>query len=334
MFNLFLNAARTSHQWEFMWHHIEPLITTLLNEGSHISLKLAVVRASPHLPWLRFINGERLARSWAAAALVVPYTDEVGQTVVDTLLQITSDDALRPHIPVGMWTWLNKPPSLPPVCWGRRCGNRLDTIGIVRALGDIEILKSYLLLVLSEWDYHDLPGMPISIREDFCGIGMGHHRKDLLQRLNHVLGQLDLGLEHLRQHNPNLDEYDIRRTKRECEELKAVLLEVDGEANDMLTREPLGLVIPFNLLTPTDMHRMPLSVRVRTPFPVSIVARPNHPSLLPPIYNSLSLFSNRGVAAVLVESPVVFVAIVTCPSSCLFLQLCIAFGVILFCSLE
>jgi len=238
LFNLFLNAARASHQWRFVWRHVEPLVATILNaEGSHVSSKRAVVLASPHLPWLDFVNGERLTKLWAAAASEITYSDEVGLAVVDTLLQIASDDTLRPYIPVGIWSWLNKPRSLTPICWGRYCANHTDTIKTVRALGNIETLKSYLLLALSEWDYPDLHGTCASIREDFGGIGMQHHREDLLRHLDHVLGELGLGLEHLRPHNMNLHEFRIQRTKEQYEELKAVLLEVDGEAINTLCRE-------------------------------------------------------------------------------------------------
>ena len=242
MLDLFLNAVRASYQWEFTWHRVEPLITTLLNEESHASMKLVAIQVSPHLPWRGFTNSGHLAQLWAAATSAVPYTDEVGQNVVDTLLQIASDDTLRSHIPTTMWSWVNKPQALPPICWGRYCGNRTDTIEIVRALGNTDTLKSYLLLCLSEWDYPDLRGMRTSIREDFGGIGMGHHRGDLLRRLDHVLEQLGLGLEHLRQHKPDLTGYSVRRMKEEYGELKAVLLGVDVEANGMLTCEPPRLV--------------------------------------------------------------------------------------------
>lgn len=247
LFSLFLNAARASHLWRFVWRHVEPLVATILNEKSHVSSKRAVVLASPHLPWLEFVNGERMTKLWAAAASEVPYTDEVGPAVVDTLLQIASDDTLRPHIPVGMWSWLDKPRSLPPICWGRYCANHTDTVKIVRAHGNIETLKSYLLLALSEWDYPDLHGTCASIREDFSGIGMRHHREDLLRHLDHVLGELGLGLEHLQPHNMNIHEHRIQRTKEQYEELKAVLLEVDGEAMNVLTRESLRSDILFCL---------------------------------------------------------------------------------------
>lgn len=256
MISLLLDAARASGQGEFMWSRVEPLVATLFNEEDHASLKLVVIRVSPHLPWLKFTDGGDLVRLWIATASVVPYTDETGQAVIDTLLQITSCDSLRPHVPVGsgLWTWLNRLPSLPPVCWGRHCGNSSDAIRTVRALGDVETLKSYLLLVLSEWDSPDFHGVSVSFGEDFGGIGMWHHRKDILRSLNRILGQLEMGLDHLRRSNPNLGRYPgIWRLKRDYEELKLILLRVDREANDMLTREPPRLLVLFGLLTSTDM---------------------------------------------------------------------------------
>jgi hypothetical protein len=96
-----------------------------------------------------------MVAGWAVAASAVPYTEEAGQSVVDILLHIASVDSLRPHIPTGIWTWLNKRPSLPPKCVGRSRGSSGDVVRQVRALRDTEILKSYLLLVLSEWDCID-----------------------------------------------------------------------------------------------------------------------------------------------------------------------------------
>jgi hypothetical protein len=71
---------------------------------------------------------------------------------------------------------------------------------------DLETSKSssHTFFVWSEWDcLYDsgLDEMQASIREDFGGIGMGHHREDLIKRLDHVLGQLDLGLEYFKQHS-------------------------------------------------------------------------------------------------------------------------------------
>jgi len=100
---------------------------------------------------------------------------------------------------------LNERPSFPPVCWGRFYGSTGGFLRTVRALGDIEILKSCLPLVWSEWDEPgpvNLYEMYASLWEGFSGIGMEHHRQDVLRRLDHVLGQLDLRPEHL---HPKLD---------------------------------------------------------------------------------------------------------------------------------
>ena len=72
------------------------------------------------------------------------------------------------------------------------------------------------------------------IREDFSGIWVGYHREDLLQRLDYILRQLDLGLGHLQQHKPSISASDIWQMRGQYEQLKEVLLEVDREAIDRL----------------------------------------------------------------------------------------------------
>lgn len=240
---VFLRLARASGQWGFMWHRVRLLVATLLQEESPARLKRAVLLALPHLPWTNFTNGQHLVQPWAAAASVFPYTDEIGQSVIDTLLHIASQDSLRPHIPVDMWLWLNHRPAFPLVCWGRFQGTQREVIQTVRALGNIKILKSYMLLVWSERGYLGFLGlheMCASIQEDFSGIGMGGHREDLLRHLDHVLSQLDLGLGHLRRDEPSLNGGDIEYMKYEYGELKEVLLGVDREAVIALTRELPG----------------------------------------------------------------------------------------------
>ena len=101
---------------------------------------------------------------------------------------------------VGSNKWLTYPF---PDCLGQRRGSSGDVVHQVQALGDVEILKSYLLLVWSEWDYIDnqqsggLTKMLITLREDFSGIWMWCHQQDLIEWLDHILGQLDRGLNHL-----------------------------------------------------------------------------------------------------------------------------------------
>jgi hypothetical protein len=55
-----------------------------------------------------------MMRLWITAASALPYTDEVGERVVDALLGMATRDNLRPHIPVVAWDWLNKRPDLSP----------------------------------------------------------------------------------------------------------------------------------------------------------------------------------------------------------------------------
>lgn len=242
MFDVLLRVAKVSMQGGFIWHHLESPVTALLDEERLISLKRTTLLVSPHIPWQQLRNGEHLVRLWAAAASAVPYTDDIGQSVVDTLLQIAHLDPLSPHIPVAMWSWLNKRPSLHPICWGRYWGTDRNVLRSVRTLSDIRILKSYLLLVWSEWDSLWTEGfdeMCTLIQEDFSGIGMGDHRQDLLQHLDCVLERLDLGLEHLQRHKPSLDGGAIQWMKAQYGKLERILLEVDERARTTLTRELL-----------------------------------------------------------------------------------------------
>ena len=239
---------------------------------------------SPYADWELVSNTDTVTQ-WAAAASAVPYTEEVCQSVVDTLLHIASVAKLQPHIPTNIWAWLKKQPSLPPVCYGRWEGAQCGVVRRVRELGDVEILEAYFLLVWSEWNviYPDgLTEMCTSIREDLCGIGMGRHREVLVGRLDHVLGQLDSGSGHLRQHNPILNEYHIQTARGDYRELKEVLLEMDREALEILTSTPLRLTNLFGLLTTADTHRIPLDVRLCAPSSVSVVARSRHSPLIPP----------------------------------------------------
>ena len=242
MLDALLDTARLPG-W-LMWARVKPFLHMLFNEASH----RAIVLMSPHVDWRSLGDHKDLVHRWAVAASTVPYTEVVGQSVVDTLLHIASIDSLRPHIPVSIWAWLEKPPSLPPVCLGRSSGTKGDVVRHVRSLGDIEILKSYFLLVWSEWGTIRQDGglteMQISIREDFSGIGMGSHREDLIKRLDYILEQLDRGLGYFEPHAPIIYEQDIRRVKEQYTELKEALLEVDGEAVDILTRTFPKITIP------------------------------------------------------------------------------------------
>ena len=196
-----------------MWHRIRQPFTALLDGGSPVSLRRAAILASPHLPWWNPAIDRHFIQLWAAAAWAIPYADDVGQCVADTLLLIASQESLRPHIPTDMWSWLNKRPCLPPACAGSSRGAERDVVRTVRGLGDVEILTSYLLLVWSEWNYlhpDGLDEMCGSIREDLNGAGLGDHRRDLLQCLDRILGRLDFGLGPTRQREQDLGEDNIR----------------------------------------------------------------------------------------------------------------------------
>ena len=148
-----------------------------------------------------------------------------------------------------------------------------DVVCQVRALGDIGVLKSYLLLLWSEWYHIDywsggLAEMRASIREDFGGIGMGHHRGDLIEQLDYFLEQLNsrwVIYAAIIEGPVNT----IQSTKELYEELKRLLLEVDGEAMKTLYRMPLWLIC-FGLLTPVDIYRVSLNLHVLSTSPVPI----------------------------------------------------------------
>jgi len=253
MVDALLGVVRVPKVGPFM---AQPIATLLGGAGPDFPSRF-VTLMSPYADWGPESNTKTVTR-WAAAALEVPYTEETGQSVVDTLLQIASIDPLTPHIPVDIWAWLKKRPYLPPMCRGRSVGTRAHIVGRVRELGDIEILESYFLLVWSEWDivYSDvgLAAMHISILEDFGGIGMGRRREVLIKRLDRVLGQLDRGIGHLNQHNPTISERHIPAAREQYEKLKRVLLEVDREALGVLTRTSFRSINSFDPLTCPQNH--------------------------------------------------------------------------------
>jgi len=267
MFDIFLHAAQHARsQFGFMWYLINPFITVLLSKESDISLKQAVILVSPYLPWLTTTNNKGLTKLLAETALVVPYTEEISQSMVGALLQIIAYATMKVDISIhiSMWLWLNKRPSLPPIYYNHDLGGHQIGVQKVRALRDTEILTSYLLVVWSEWNklVEDTPDeMVTSIREDLSGIGAVHYREDLLHHLDQVLGQLDLGLPHLCQHKPGFSGSDLTLMKEHYGEFKKVLLEVDREANNLLTRKSPRSII-FQLLMPVDISRIPLNIHV------------------------------------------------------------------------
>jgi len=229
MLNMFLHLAKASIWPNPTQAHIEQPPTAVLPNGeSPVSMRTIFIILPPHLPWEELANNQHLVQFWTSATSAVPCTDEIAQSVVSTLLQIADHTSLQ--LPVDTWSWLNKCPPLPPVSKGHQWGSSLSALQIILGLGDIETLTSHLSLVWSGWCYLDDEGydkMVVLIREEFSGIRMESHQKRLLQRLDHVLGQLDQGLEHLQQQKPDIDEDDIEIMNYQYGELKKVLLEVD-----------------------------------------------------------------------------------------------------------
>jgi len=269
MIDAFFGVLRVSKLGTFA---IGPLITMLFEEGSPESLNRVITLASPYALWDQQDLNNGMVTRWIAAVSAIPYTEEVGQSVVDALLQIASLNSLQSHIPVDLWALLKKRPSLPPVCTGRSRGTTDCVVCRVRELGDLEILKSYLLLVWSEWD--DIPpegliGMCALIRQDFSGVGVRGHREDLIGRLDHILGELDRGSGYLKHRELRIGE-DPQYVKRQYEELKETLLEVDKGAMNILTSAPSKSTNLFDSLTLADIRRIPLDVHLRSPAPVPI----------------------------------------------------------------
>ena len=227
MIDATFRAARASGSSKFVWCHVIPYISRLFESRSPASLNRVIALISPYVPWDGALNNKFAVARWAAAASAIPYTEEVGQSVVDALFQIATIDSLRQHIPIEIWGWIKKQPSLPPVYHGESKGGELTTLLFVRGLRDIELLKSYFLLVWTDQRIpHRLKGeMERSIREGFGGIEMECHRRDLIERLDHVLERLD-----------RRPRYAIRRPKSDSETAKrkytrfrAVLLEISRE---------------------------------------------------------------------------------------------------------
>jgi hypothetical protein len=240
MLNALLRAARADAG--LIWYRAGPFIHTLFNEAS----PRITVLVSPHVNWQLFKDGESLVSQWVAAASVIPHTEEVGQSVVDTLLLIVALDSLPPSIPIDIWACLEKRP-LPPQSIGRQHGAWRNVVSHIRALGNNEILKSYFLLVWSElYELRSgggLTEMQVSIQQDFSGLGMERHRKDLIERLDHVLWGLDQGVKYIKQGNPRINEQEIQWAKEDYTTLKEVLLEVDREATKILNRMSPRMII-------------------------------------------------------------------------------------------
>ena len=244
-----LHAARASKERQLTWNRIIPAAVKLFSGAS----PRGIILASPHIPWCQLTDGEDVVQRWVTAVSAVQYSDNLGESVVDVLLHIASVEGLASSIPVDVWSWLTKRPPLSLTCLGRYVGTRSRVVKAVRALKDVEVLKSYFLLVWSESDdlrdHRGFDGMCASIREDLSGAGMSNHRTELIQRLDHVLGELDRGLAHLMQHNPDLGKYDLWKMKRRYKKLRELLLEAEKRTSSQMTA-----LSPMLTHAPCDIH--------------------------------------------------------------------------------
>ena len=222
MIDAISRIARASDSGNFMWYHVKPFVTAMFDKSNPPSLNWILGLISPCLHWHDARRDDDAVEMRATTASAVSRTGEVDQDTVDTLLRIAFLGFPRP--PYGSS--------------GQQIGT-VEDIRKVRALGDIGILKSYLLLVWSEWGSIDnqfggFVEMQTSIREDFRGIGSWGHRDDLIKQLDWIIRKLYLD------HNPGigLDDYmrTVQRAMGQYAELKRVVLEVDGEAVNELTR--------------------------------------------------------------------------------------------------
>lgn len=267
MVDVISRAATTSNSMEFVWGKIGPNITTLFDKPRPPSHNFIMTLMSLYGSW----GGEDTVTRWVAVASAAQHTQEVGRSVVGALLRIASSDSLRPHVPIELWAWMKTQQSLPPRCPERFIGAGPEVVRFFRGLGDIEILTSYILLVWSEWGFIPSLGldeMETLIREDLGDIRMRHHRERLIRRLDHVLRQLDRGLEYLRQHNPLVDENGLRLAKSGYKRLKRVLLEVGRRDVGNPPCAPHNLIHSNKILTPmacTEYSSLFAGPRLPTP---------------------------------------------------------------------
>lgn len=224
MIDVILGAARVSDSdisnlGKFMWDRVVLYISRLYEKDSPASLNRAIALISPYVPWEYKLNNSTAVFRWAEAAEAIPYTEEIGRSTIDTLLQIAAVDLLRPHIPIELWTWLKKRPSFPPVFHGLLAGGHADTVASIRRLQDIDLFKSYFLLVWTDKfkphasAIHEMRSL---ISEKFGGSGMAGHREDLLKRLDCILEEVDQMPESVFQ----------QKAKRRYTKLKDALLDL------------------------------------------------------------------------------------------------------------
>ena len=158
-------------------------------------------------------------------ASAVPYTDDIGGSVVAGLVNMASIDQLLPHIPLVARDWLKQLPVLPPEYAKLLPSPTESAVRGIHQFGGAKLIALYLHTIWSEerkfW-YDDIQVMRRLTREELGGIGAAGYRTDLILRLDHVLLRLDQG-------------HGVRWMKAWYEELRRELLEVDEKATNILT---------------------------------------------------------------------------------------------------
>ena len=288
MLDAFLRAATTSN---FKWYHPSRYTNLFPSKAT----PRAIILSSPHIPWYLLDEREDLVQRWAAVVSAAPYTEEFARNVVEALFWIASRKALLSHIPFNAWSWLTKRPSLPPVCGARFFGTYPDVFKTVQELNDIEVLKSYLTLVWSEWDPLQDGGfdeMCVSIPKHFGRTEMGHHRADLIQRLDHILEQLDQGTGHLMQRNPHFREDSFGQMKDQYGKLKDILLGANVEA---IARRSDPVIALLCILIRVGMVRVSKHVYVHSspPIPLTLHLEPSTSRTSLPQFIPTTDFDNR-----------------------------------------
>ena len=259
MLDAISHIAEAMHDKGLIWYPVLPFITAMFKKPNPPSLNWVLRLISPNVAQHNGPHDKDMVARQAAETSAVSNPEEVHWSVADELLYLAFIDTLQPFIP-------NDFPRRPKGTGG-------DITHKVQALGDFRILKSYLLLACSEWGLIDsqpvgLTEMQTSILEEFCGIGMGCHREDLVKRLDDVMVDLE-------------DSEDChQQAKKQCRELKRVLLEVDRETVNTLTRKPLTCIC-FGLLTPPDAYRISPDLHVWSPSPIPMILHLESLGLLP-----------------------------------------------------
>ena len=223
-----------------VWPHIGPCTSMLFSRSNSPSVDSAIVLLSPYIGWDEELRSEADVVRWAAATLAVPYTEEVGRYAASALVQIACWFNLLPHIPIEIWTWLKKHSTILPPYQGPYITISAEAVRYLQRLGDVDIIKSYLLLAWSEGcDIDDVYWIRDSFRVDFCGIGMWGYREDLIKRLDKVLEDCDQGYDPPGWLPRKSDEYQI---------LREGLLKIETEATKTLIGTPLKLSLSANIL--------------------------------------------------------------------------------------